>query len=221
MSAHHPQLRQKLRQKLRLYLVADTALCGVDGLLDTVTQAVAGGVSFVQLRAKDATTPERIEMARALKAALAGTGVPLLINDDVSAAIAADVDGAHIGQGDGAPAKARALLGPERILGLSCETPQRVQAADPEIVDYLGLGPVFSTPRPKRTTKPPRSALTGCADGAADGPACVAIGGLKAVHQARLFAAGADGQAVVSAICGQDDPKAAALSFQHLKEVRP
>lgn len=216
MSARHYQLRQRLR----LYLVADTALCGVDGLLDTVTQAVAGGVSFVQLRAKDATTPERIEMARALKAALAGTGVPLLINDDVSAAIAADVDGAHIGQGDGAPAKARALLGPERILGLSCETPQTVQAADPDIIDYLGLGPVFSTP-----TKADHKAPIGF-DGLArmvsltDLP-CVAIGGVKAAHQHRVFAAGADGQAVVSAICGQDDPKAAALSFQHLQEVRP
>ncbi|MDO6590159.1 thiamine phosphate synthase [Loktanella sp. D2R18] len=216
MSALHHQLRQKLR----LYLVADTTLCGVDGLVDTVTRAVAGGVSFVQLRAKDATTPERVEMARDLKAALAGTGVPLLINDDVSAAIAADVDGAHIGQGDGAPAKARALLGPEKILGLSCETPQTVRAADPDIVDYLGLGPVFSTP-----TKADHKAPIGF-DGLArmvqltDLP-CVAIGGLKAAHQPRVFAAGADGQAVVSAICGQDDPKAAAERFQHLKEVRP
>jgi thiamine-phosphate diphosphorylase len=203
----------ELRQQLRLYLVTDTALCSTYGLVDTVQQAVAGGVSFVQLRAKDATTSERVDMARALKGALIGTGVPLVINDDVTAAVQADADGAHIGQGDIAPAKARALLGLGKILGLSCETPQTVQAADPTIIDYLGLGPVFCT-----ATKANHEDPIGF-DGLAQLVALtslpsVAIGGLKAVHQAQVLAAGADGQAVVSAICGQDNPKVAALKFR-------
>lgn len=201
-----------LRQQLRLYLVTDTALCRAYGLVNTVQRAVAGGVTFVQLRAKDATTTERIDMARALKTVLVGTGVPLVINDDVTAAVQAGVDGAHIGQGDIAPAKARAMLGPGKILGLSCETPHTVQAADPAVIDYLGLGPVFGT-----STKVNHEDPIGF-DGLAQLVALttlpnVAIGGLKAAHQAQMLAAGADGQAVVSAICGQDDPKAAALKF--------
>lgn len=134
-----------LRHHLRLYLITDPGLCAGLGLVETVRRAVAGGVTMVQLRDKTATTAERTEMAIALRLALAGTGVPIVVNDDVTAAVAAQVDGAHIGQGDIAPMQARAMLGPDKILGLSCETPRTVQAANPMIVDYLGLGPVFGT----------------------------------------------------------------------------
>lgn len=201
-----------LRQQLRLYLVTDSALCATFGLVETVQQAVAGGVTMVQLRAKDATTSERIDMALAVKQALLGTGVPFVVNDDLEAAIAAGADGAHIGQGDMPPAQARALLGAGKILGLSCETEQTVLAANPEHVDYLGLGPVFGTAT-KIDHEPPIGF-----DGLARLVArtslpTVAIGGLKAEHQRDVLASGADGQAVVSAICGQADPKAAAQAF--------
>lgn len=201
-----------LLRQLRLYLVTDTALCRAHGLVETVMQAVAGGVSMVQLRAKGATTPERVEMASALRTALVGTGVALIVNDDLDAAIRADVDGAHIGQRDMAPEQARALLGRGKILGLSCETAQAVQAANPNVVNYLGLGPVFGT-----ATKSDHEAPIGF-DGLArlaslTSLPTVAIGGLKAAHQAQVFASGADGQAVVSAICGHPDPKAAAQLF--------
>jgi thiamine-phosphate pyrophosphorylase len=161
-----------MKAQLRLYLVTDRTLCEQLGLVETVRQAVAGGVSMVQLRDKTATTAQRVAMAIALKEVLRGAGVPIVINDDVDAALAADIDGAHIGQGDLSPAKARALLGPDKILGLSCETAQAVQAVDN-----------------------------------------VAIGGLKAKHLADVHASGADGMAVVSAICGQPDPLAAVRAF--------
>lgn len=202
-----------LRDQLRLYLVTDSALCRDLGLVETVRQAVAGGVTMVQLRAKDASTAQRIEMALALKQVLAGTGVPLVINDDVVAAVQAEVDGAHIGQGDMPPAAARALLGRDKILGLSCETAQTVEAADANVVDYLGLGPVFGT-----ATKTDHEKPVGF-DGLADLVALtalptVAIGGLKAAHQSDVLASGADGLAVVSAICGQPDATQAALKFK-------
>ncbi|MGC3940547.1 thiamine phosphate synthase [Roseobacter sp. EG26] len=207
-----------LRQKLRLYLVTDPTLCRDYGLIRTVQDAVSGGVTMVQLRAKEASTAERVQMAVDLKAALAGTGVPLVINDDVDAAIEADVDGAHIGQGDMAPEKARSLLGPGKILGLSCETIETVQAADPDIIDYLGLGPVFGT-----ATKADHEAPIGF-EGlerlvALTSLPTVAIGGLKSVHQAQVLASGANGQAVVSAICGQPDPKAAAQKFMITEDL--
>lgn len=208
-----------LRNQLRLYLVTDTVLCRDLGLAETVCQAVAGGVSMVQLRVKEATTAQRIEMATALKDVLAGTGVPLVINDDVRAAVQADVDGAHIGQGDMAPATARALLGRGKILGLSCETPETVRAADVHVIDYLGLGPVFGTATKADHEKP--IGFDGLAELVAlTALPTVAIGGLKATHQTDVLASGADGLAVVSAICGQPDVTQAALKFKH-SEVQP
>lgn len=196
-------------QILRVYLVTDPNLCPGPTLVETVTAAVRGGVSFVQLRDKDASTRDRIAAACALKAALAGTGVPLVINDDVDAAIAADVDGVHIGQDDAQPACARKRLGSGKIIGLSCETPEQVAAADPSLVDYLGLGTVF--PTATKSDHKPTIGLVGLAKmaGLARLPT-VAIGGLKQMHSSDVLRAGCDGIAVVSAICGQPDPERAA-----------
>lgn len=210
-----------LKNQLRLYLVTDPTLCAPIGAVETALRAVAGGVTMVQLRDKHATTAQRTDLAVALETALHGTGVPLVINDDVIAAAAANADGAHIGQGDISPAQARAILGPDKILGLSCETPQTVRDADPLIVDYLGLGPVFGT-----ATKADHAQPTGF-DGLAQLIALsslpnVAIGGLKPDHITGVLASGADGMAVVSAICGQTDPRAAARAFGTFKtEDRP
>ncbi|MGC1505347.1 MAG: thiamine phosphate synthase [Sulfitobacter sp.] len=209
----------KLRKQLSLYLVTDTRLCANLGVVETVRRAVSGGVTMVQLRDKTATTAQRIELAIAIGQVLNGTDVPLVINDDVVAAVAADTDGAHIGQADISPAEARVLLGPEKILGLSCETPQTVQAADPAIVDYLGLGPVFGTTT-KSDHKPPIG-FDGLAQLVALSPlANVAIGGLKPTHLNRVLASGADGMAVVSAICGKADPYVAARAFTTARTER-
>lgn len=201
-----------MRDALRLYLVTDPDLCAALGVEATVRAAVAGGVSLVQLRDKSATTAVRVELGRALKAALAGTGVPLLINDDLDAAVAADVDGAHIGQDDTDPREARGRLGPDKVLGLSCEDASAVVRADPAVVDYLGIGPVF--PTGTKTDHKPAIGIEGLARLVALSPLpTVAIGGLKAEHRTQVLAAGADGLAVVSAICGQPDPTAAAERF--------
>lgn len=201
-----------LKDHLRLYLVTDTQLCANFGVVDTVRQAIAGGVTMVQLRDKTATTALRIALAVALKRELEGTDVPLVINDDVNAAVAADVAGAHIGQGDMSPAQARAMLGPDKILGLSCGTSQTVQAANPTLVNYLGLGPVFET-----ETKTDHAQPIGF-DGLARLVALsslpnVAIGGLKSSHTSGVHVSRAEGMAVVSAICGQPDPYIAARAF--------
>ncbi len=200
------------RDALRLYLITDPLLCADLGIIDTVQQAVSGGASMVQLRDKHASTAERIALARGLLAALNGTGVPLIVNDDLEAAIASGADGAHIGQSDGDPARARAMLGPDRILGLSCETMQTVLAANTMPVDYLGLGPVFATDSKADHEVP--IGMTGLAAMAANTHLpTVAIGGLNATHVNQVTAAGADGLAVISAICGQHDPMLAATAF--------
>ncbi len=205
--------------RLRLYLVTDSGLCAEQGVADTVAAALQGGVSFVQLRDKTASTRARVELATALKAVLADSGVPLVVNDDVEAAVAAGADGVHLGQQDMSPAEARARLGPDRIVGLSCESANQVRAADPATVDYLGIGAVF--PTPTKADHNPAIGFDGLARLCALSPLpTVAIGGLKAEHAAEVLAAGADGLAVVSAICGQPDPEAAARAFFSTKGGR-
>ena len=194
---------------LSLYLVLDPGLCAGFGMVETARAAVAGGASVVQLRDKHADTPLMIETGRALKAALSGTGALLIVNDDVEAAVAIGADGLHIGQEDMDAPTARARIGDDMILGLSVETEALAAGIDPAIVDYAGIGPVFAT-----STKADHKEPIGFAGLARLVRVCpvpaVAIGGLKAAHVGDVFAAGADGLAVVSAICGTRDPEAAA-----------
>ncbi len=205
---------------LSLYLVLDPLLCRDLGMVQTVKLAVEGGVTVVQLRDKAAGTAALIKTGLELKDALAGTGVPLIVNDDVEAAIAIDAAGVHVGQGDLQVAEARRKIPAGMILGLSVETVDLAQAVDASLVEYVGVGPVFAT-----GTKPDHKAPIGFEGlerivAAAPVPA-VAIGGLKAGHAARTLAAGAQGMAVVSAICGTPDPRAAARALaEEIKEAR-
>ncbi len=102
---------------LSLYLVTDPRLCARYGLVETVVAAVRGGVTIVQLRDKQASDGELIDQARQLKAALAGSGVPLIINDRLTVAIESGADGLHLGQSDGDVVAARAAMGEQAILG--------------------------------------------------------------------------------------------------------
>ncbi|AHG49792.1 thiamine-phosphate pyrophosphorylase (plasmid) [Rhizobium leguminosarum bv. trifolii CB782] len=206
---------------LSLYLVLDPDLCAGIGMVETARLAVAGGATMVQLRDKHAGTAAMIETGRALKQALAGTGALLIVNDDVEAAIAIDADGLHIGQEDMNALTARGMIGPEMILGLSVETEALAAAVDPSLVDYTGVGPVFATPT-KADHKQPIG-FEGLAKLVNASPVpSVAIGGLKVEHVAQVFAAGAKGLAVVSAIAGTPDPEAATRRIAaEIRKVRP
>ena len=191
--------------KLKLYLVTDPHLCATFGLLNTVNAAVKGGITMVQLRDKEASTNDRIGVGKELQKILKDTEIPLIINDDVEAALAIDADGIHIGQNDKSTVEIRGKVGKDKIVGLSCETIEDAKAADPVLVDYIGISPVFPTP-----TKSDFNAyigLNGISDIAnATSLPSVAIGGLKREHCGKIFSAGCQGMAVVSAICGKYDP---------------
>ncbi|MBX5089939.1 thiamine phosphate synthase [Rhizobium lentis] len=206
---------------LSLYLVLDPDLCAGIGMVETARLAVAGGATMVQLRDKQAGTARMIETGRALKETLNGTGALLIVNDDAEAAIAIGADGLHIGQEDMDARTARGMIGPERILGLSVETAPLAAAVDPDLVDYTGVGPVFATPT-KADHKQPIG-FDGLARLVKASPVpSVAIGGLKADHVAEVFAAGARGLAVVSAIAGTPDPEAATRRIAaEIRKVRP
>jgi thiamine-phosphate pyrophosphorylase len=197
-----------------LYLVTDPVLCRAAGLIETVTAAVAGGATIVQLRDPDADTRALMEQARALLGVLRPRGIPLIINDRADVCVAAGADGVHLGQDDMAALDARRILGPNALIGLSVgsETEFAASRADLDAVDYVGIGPVAST----RTKNDAGSAI-GVEGFAAVrrmiAKPAVAIGGVGAAHIAGLAAAGADGIAVVSAICGRGAPGAEAAAL--------
>jgi thiamine-phosphate pyrophosphorylase len=148
-----------------------------------------------------------------LRESLAALAVPLIVNDRATVAVAAGADGLHIGQGDGDPTAARAIVGPEMILGLSVTGPADVTTVDPGVVDYVGLGPVFASPTKADATPPLR--LGGIrVVGARLTVPWVAIGGIDADNAAAIMATGASGVAVVSAIAAADDPCAAAAALR-------
>jgi thiamine-phosphate pyrophosphorylase len=192
-----------------LYLVTDRGLAGDRPLEEVVLAAVEGGAGVVQLREKELATRAFVESARRLKALLEPRGIPLIVNDRGDVALAAGADGVHLGQEDMAYPDARALLGPDAIIGLSVETPEDVREAEGFDVDYLGVSPIFPTP-----TKSDTKGAWGL-DGLAEvrrmsRHRLVAIGGLNATNAADAIRAGADAVAVVSAICAAADPRRAA-----------
>lgn len=203
---------------LSLYLVTDAALCRDQGLEQTVEAAVKGGVTIVQLRDKHASDEQMTAQAKRLKTLLAGTGVPLIINDRLPVALESQADGLHVGQSDAAVQEARRLLGEQAIIGLSINTIAQLQATPFELLDYVGIGPVFATESKQDHAQP-----IGFGGLAALVKACplpsVAIGGLKAEHAISVHRAGANGLAVISAICGQPDPYQAARAFQVFQAV--
>ncbi len=135
-----------------LYLVTDDQQ-DLNTLCRVVKQAIAGGVSLVQVREKQGDVRTFIERAAAVKAVLSGSGVPLIINDRVDVALAVDADGVHLGQSDMPATLARQLLGPDKLIGLSVENEQQFEQAQSLPVDYLGLSAIFATPTKTNTVK--------------------------------------------------------------------
>jgi len=200
-----------------LYLVTDRPLSLGRPIDEIVRAAVDGGVTAVQLREKECSTREFIALARELKGLLAPRGVPLLINDRVDVALASGADGVHIGQSDMAYRDARMLLGPDALIGLSVETSQQAAEAADWDCDYLGVGPIF--PTATKSDAAPAWGLDSLAGlRRTSRHALVAIGGINASNAASIAAAGADGIAVVSAICSAPDPRAAAADLRTIIE---
>ncbi|WP_372422929.1 thiamine phosphate synthase [Salinarimonas chemoclinalis] len=205
---------------LRLYAIVGLADARGRDLVDLVGRAVAGGATLVQLREKHADTRTLVDLARALRTTLSGTGVPLLVNDRVDVALAAGADGVHLGQSDMDPRDTRRLLGPDAIIGWTLKTPDHARALAQVPVDYGCIGGVFATT--SKDNPDPPIGLSGLAAVAAAGRAAApglplgAIAGIDETNARSVIGAGADGIAVISAIFGADDPTAAAGRLRRL-----
>lgn len=201
-----------------LYLVAGPSDARGRSLSAAVREAVQGGVSMVQLRDKHSSGRDLFHLALVLKEILSPCRVPLIINDRLDIALAAEADGLHLGQEDLPLAQARLLMGSGAIIGQSVSTPEEARQAIRAGADYLGVGPVFPTAT-KEIEKPiGLAALESCC-AAADIP-CVAIGGIGPENLARVRLAGARGIAVVSALMSQPDIEQAAWRMKMLWNSR-
>jgi thiamine-phosphate pyrophosphorylase len=203
---------------LRLYALVDPEHAGGRELATLARLAAEGGATLVQLRDKRRDTRLMVECARAIKTALASTGVPLLINDRVDVALASGVDGVHVGQQDMAVEDARRLLGRDAIIGLSIKSVDQAEAAPLDLLDYAAIGGLFATSSKDNPDQP--IGTTGLARivaafrrRAAHFPLC-AIAGIDASNAAGAIAAGADGVAVISALARAEDPRSAARELR-------
>ena len=198
---------------LRLYAVTpDGWVAEPEKLLAAVRKALQGGVTFVQLREKTLESEKLITAAGQLKTLCHEFGVPLVLNDRLKEALASDVDGVHLGQGDMPAAEARRRLGPDKILGISAQTVAQALQAERDGADYLGVGAVFPTATKTDAVDVSHETLRAICQ-AVKIPV-IAIGGITTENQHTLATTGIVGVAVVSAIFCQNDIQAAAAAFK-------
>jgi thiamine-phosphate pyrophosphorylase len=197
-----------------LYLVTDRRWLGESSLWDSVEEAILGGVTLVQLREKEISSREYLELARRVKRVTDRHGVPLIINDRIDIALAVDAAGVHVGPEDLPVSDARRLMGGEKLVGASAATLEEARAFQREGADYLGVGAVFPTATKEIKETVSLAKLREIKSSV--GIPVVAIGGIGAVNMEMVMETGVDGVAVVSAIMGQPDIREAARRLASL-----
>ena len=181
----------------RLYAIIDSsAHRSTQDLLAYADELAAAGCTLLQYRNKSGNSRVMLEQARELRKHL-GDSVRLVMNDRADLCLAADFDGVHVGQEDLSPDSVRAIIGPERWLGVSTHNPEQLREADLAPADYLAIGPVFPTSSKDRPD--PVVGLEGVrrARQLTRKP-LVAIGGITRANAASVIEAGADSVAVIS-----------------------
>ena len=197
--------KNEIRQGMLLYAVTDQSWLKEGQTLFSVCEEVlANGATFLQIREKDLSAEAFEAEAASLKALCKAHHVPFVVNDSVEIALAIDADGVHVGQSDIKGRDIRAILGPDKILGISAGTVEEAVAAENAGADYIGVGAVFPTGTKKNARnltveklREIRSAVS---------IPVVAIGGIHAGNLMELAGSGVDGVAVVSAIFAAKDP---------------
>ena len=201
--------RSTMPINLDLYLVTDRDLSKGRSLEWVVEKAVKGGVTVVQLREKDMETKDFIEEAKRIQKILEPYNIPLIINDRVDVALTIGADGVHLGQTDMPYPMCRKILGNEAIIGLSVESIEQAEEANQFDVDYIAISPVFTTPTKEELTQELGISGVQKITGISKHPS-VGIGSIKPHNAESIIKAGADGIAVVSAICSAENPEEAA-----------
>ena len=192
------------KEALTLYAITDRYWLNGNKLTDVVENVLKNGATFLQLREKEFSHEEMVQEAMEIKEIAARYQVPFVINDDIYAAKEIDADGVHIGQSDMEYQKARQILGPDKIIGISAATLEEAVAAEKAGADYIGVGAVFPTDTKADPIPVTLEELKQITD--AVSIPVVAIGGINADNLTKLAGTGIDGISVISAIFGQPDP---------------
>ena len=200
------------KNDLLLYAVTDRHWLDGRRLIDVVRESLDGGVTMVQLREKTLEEGKFLEEAKELQTLCRERGVPFLVNDNVEIAREMNADGVHVGQSDMEAGRVRALLGEDKLIGVSARTVEQALAAQAAGADYLGVGAMFPTGT-KQDTRPVSYDTLKAICAAVDIPV-VAIGGIGAGNVAELAGSGIAGVAVVSALYAQPDVEAATRSLR-------
>lgn len=189
-----------------LYLITDRHQTGGRALTEVLRSALDGGVRAIQLREKDLSSKELYELARETRKLTEPYGAKLLINDRVDIALAVGADGVHLGNSSIPLYKAREILGPSRLIGVSCHNQTNVVTAQGGGADFVTFGPVYQTPSKVIYGRPVGLDALQTATEIAEIPV-FGLGGIKRRHLDEVIARGAWGIAVVSAIIAADDPR--------------
>lgn len=208
--------KDEIRSAMLLYAVTDRAWLGARTLPEVAEEVLQNGATFLQVREKGLDHAAFLAEAGELKALAGRYHVPFVVNDSVEVALECGADGVHVGQSDIRGRDIRALIGPDKILGISANTVETALAAQRAGADYIGVGAVFGTTTKKDAKNLSVEQLRAICD-AVDIPV-VAIGGIGAENLLQLRGSGVDGVAVVSAIFAQPDPGAAAKRLRALAE---
>ncbi len=200
--------REEIRRGMLLYAITDQTWLKEGQTLPQVVETVLkNGATFLQIREKNLTADAIEAEGEVLREICKRYHVPCIVNDSVEVALECDADGVHVGQGDIMDRDVRALIGPDKILGITAHNVEEAKAAESAGADYIGVGAVFPTSTKKNTSPLSMEHLKEIV--AAVNIPVVAIGGISADNIMRLSGSGVDGVAVVSALFGADDPAAA------------
>lgn len=204
----------KVKADYSLYLVTDRKFLEDRDFAQSIEQAIKGGVTLVQIREKSLSTKEFLQLSVEVREITSRYRIPLIINDRLDIALAVDADGLHVGQDDLPMLKARELLGPNKIIGVSVSTLTEALLAQQQGADYLGVGAVFITST--KTDAPEVSLRQLELIKKSVTIPVVAIGGINMTNLQRVMASGIDGVSVVSAILAQKD---ILMASKQLKEL--
>ena len=199
----------------RLHVITDTVIQKRFGHAELAALAAAGGADCIQLRDKNTPPGDLAALAREVLTVCRRAGVPLVINDSVELALAIGADGVHLGRSDTPIPEARAALGRDKIIGGTAGSIGELKAVRREGADYAGFGHVFATTSKEKAGGPVGLELLADAVRAVDIPV-IAIGGVTATGLSGVMSAGAWGVAVIGAVCGAADPKAAAAELREI-----
>ena len=209
--------KDEIRKAMLLYAVTDQMwLKEGETLGDVVESVLQNGATFLQIREKDLAEDAFEAEAERLKTLCAQHGVPFVVNDSVEIALQCDADGVHVGQSDIKGRDIRAIIGPDKILGISAGTVEEAMAAEKAGADYIGVGAVFPTGTKKNATPMTMELLQKIVVSVS--LPVVAIGGINTANILQLCGSGVDGVAVVSAIFAADDPGKATADLLKLAE---